>query len=137
MHFFQQLFDQLDGIDLNLTIKRKNGKMTVMVLPQTLATISPAIITGTPDELQEGFFEAIKAPLTTAKGLNVELANLEASIKTAKKTKEADLKKVTAPEEKPSKKPEKKVDAKKAAEVKETPKKETLKIEAPDLFAGV
>ena len=132
MHFFQQLFEQLDGIDVTLTVKRKNGKMTIMVLPQTLATISPAIITGTPDELQEGFFEAVKAPIVEAKGLNVELANMEASIKTAKEKKEIDLKEAAAS---PKGKTEKKTEVK-VPEVKEV-KKESVKIEAPDLFAGV
>jgi PRTRC genetic system protein E len=142
MNFFQQLFEQLDGIDLTLNVKRKNGKITLSVLPQTAGTISPALITGTPDELDEGFFEAIKVPIQEAKGLNVDLANLETSIKTAKEKKEADLKEAVKkasekPAEKSSAKKEKKAANKPAKKIEKPVKEETPKSSVPDLFANV
>lgn len=84
MNFFQQMFDLIDGIDVNINIKRKNGKLTMSVLPQTASSITPALITGTPDELDEGFFDAIKVPLDTAKGLKADLEQFNASVANAK-----------------------------------------------------
>ncbi|HXS55773.1 MAG TPA: PRTRC system protein E [Hanamia sp.] len=139
MNFFQQLFEQLDGIDLTLNIKRKNGKITLSVLPQTAGVISPALITGTPAELDEGFFDAVKAPIQEAKGLNVSLANLEASIKTAKEKKEADLKEASKAVKKDTAKPAEKSSAKGKKDAAKKPEKEVEKAEAPvpDLFANV
>ncbi|HXR84290.1 MAG TPA: PRTRC system protein E, partial [Hanamia sp.] len=143
MNFFQQLFEKIDGIDLSLNIKRKNGKITLSVLPQTAGTISPALITGTPEELDAGFFEAVKAPIAEAKGLSVDLNNLQESIKEAKAKKEADLKEA-AKNAKPAAPPAKKSNeaakkpAKKIEKAKEKPvKDETPKASIPDLFANV
>ena len=91
MNFFQQLYDQIDGIDVTMTIKRKSGRLTISVLPKTAGTISPAIITGTPEELEAGFFEAVSVPIETAKGLNVRLEQFNKSVETAEeKAKEDD-----------------------------------------------
>jgi len=87
MNFFQQMFDLMDGIDVTITMKRKNGKLTMSVLPQTAAVISPALITGTPEELEEGFFNAIRVPMDTAKGLKAELAQFNESVENAKNVK--------------------------------------------------
>jgi PRTRC genetic system protein E len=87
MNFFQQIFDLMDGIDVTITMKRKNGKLTMSVLPQTAAVISPALITGTPQELEEGFFNAIRVPMDTAKGLKAELEQFNQSVDNAKNVK--------------------------------------------------
>ena len=133
MNFFKQMFGLIDGIDITMTIKRKNGKLTLSVLPQTAGTISPALITGTPEELDEGFFEALVVPLTEAKGLKVELENFEASIKNVKqgkRTQENTAGKNAA--EKTDSKSAKK-SAKKKVE-KKVAKPEVKKL-VPDLFA--
>jgi PRTRC genetic system protein E len=106
MNFFQQMFDLMDGIDVTITMKRKNGKLTMSVLPQTASSISPALITGTPDELDEGFFDAIKVPLETAKGLKAELDQYNSTVAAASaKAKEIPEEKPVATKAKPVVKP--------------------------------
>lgn len=125
MNFFQNIFELTDGIDVTISIKRKNGKLTLSVLPQTTATIQPAIITGTPEELDAGFFDAVKAPIETAKGLKLSLDNFKKSVDMAHKEttepakKEAPKAKLEKPEKPESPKDEKaKVDKPKIQEPK-------------------
>lgn len=125
MNFFQNMYEQLDGIDISMTLKRKNGRLTICVLPQTASVLKPAVITGTPEELDTEFFNAVAAPLQEFKGLKVDLDNYQQSLKDAA-----------------AKKPEKTV-AKSASEPKKEIKKakpstkETEKVTEPNLFAGV
>ena len=125
--FFQQLFDLTDGIDVSIKVKRKNGKLTLSVLPETTAVLTPAIITGTPEELDAGFFDAIKAPIETAIGLKTDLEQFAISAKVAKELEETkpDTKKST--DEKSTPKSKKPV-------IKKEVKAEKPKIEEPDLF---
>jgi len=69
MNFFQQLHDKLIGVDLRLEIKRTGNLLKVSALPNTSSTMKPATITGTPEEIDAGFFEAIEKPLQDAQGL--------------------------------------------------------------------
>lgn len=121
MSFFQKIYDVTDGIDITVTIKRKNGRLTMSVLPQTTATINSALITGTPEELEEGFFEAIKAPIETAKGLKADLEQFNTSVTVAKK---AATEKPVA--KSPATATDKKEPAKKSEKKTETTPEETL-----------
>lgn len=128
MNFFQQLFNQIDGIPVQMTFQRKNGKITISVLPTTTASIAPAIVTGTPEELEVGFFEAIAAPISDAKGLQVQLDAMKASLESAKEQKKEQ-----------GAKPKKagtnsKTELEKDSDGKNSSK--PIKADTPDLFAG-
>lgn len=114
--FFQQLFDATDGIDIAINVKRKNDKLTMSILPLTTSKVQPAIICGTPEELEAGFFEAIAAPLAQAKGLEVKTKEFEDSAAEAEK---AAKEKADKAKQKASKEPAAKT-AKKPAAAKET-----------------
>lgn len=105
MSFFQQLFEAIDGVTVTITAVRKNDKLTLSVLPgSNTKDIAPAIITGTPEELEEGFFPAMRHPIDQVKGLQVQMDEFQ---KSANAVKDQAEKKKT-PEKKTEKKAEKK-----------------------------
>ncbi len=87
MEFFQNLAGISDKLELTLRIQSINGKLTVAVIPDTLKDIQSLDITGTPEEMDEGFFDLIRQPLEIATGLrsNVDEAtkSFEAAAGTA------------------------------------------------------
>lgn len=141
MNFFSQLNNLIPGADISIALKEKNGKYTMSLLPSVgnKTAFQPLVATGTPDELDEKFFELISKPLleTTAMLKNAE---------EHKKSVENEVKEKAAAAVK-SKPADKKPDTKKATEKKPAGKKETAKskkkeskkeepkIGAPDLFA--
>ena len=127
MGFFSELYNNIDGIDVTMSFKRKNGKITVSVLPKTTSSIAPALITGTPEELDAEFFDAIKVPLEEAKGLNVELDSLKQSVSHAKKEAKEDAEEDGKQVDKSNATPRKK----NADKVK---KSDTKKVIEPSLF---
>jgi PRTRC genetic system protein E len=129
-NFFQQLYPLIDGIDITMKVKRKNGRLTISVLPETTSVISPAILTGTPEELDNGFFAAVSAPISDAKGLKVDLENYKKSIEKSKEKPKTETEKAKA---EVSSKPT----AGKKQKEKPKAKKEEPKISAPNLFATV
>lgn len=131
MPFFNELHELLDGVDVSMTIKRKGEKLTISVLPTTASEISPVIVTGTPDDLNEGFIGSIKAPIETARGLDVLTDEFNESVKDKKEGLQEKPK--TATGKKPDKKSEKK-SGKKSADPKPEPKQEEPRQE-PDLFS--
>jgi PRTRC genetic system protein E len=82
--FFRKLYDLMDGVDLTIEAQRINGQLSLRVLPKTLASIKPVSLKGTPEELEEGFFNAIALPVTNAKELKVDLEQFYKSIETVK-----------------------------------------------------
>jgi PRTRC genetic system protein E len=74
MSFFKQISEILGDAEISLTVKAKNDKITVMVLPRNKSIINPLVVTGTHEELDEGFFELINGPISQSSGLtsNVE-----------------------------------------------------------------
>lgn len=65
-----------DGDTLNMTITRKGERMIVSLVPKLANTknelqskISPLVLSGTPDELEDGFINAITAPIQKATGI--------------------------------------------------------------------
>lgn len=70
MDFFKKLFELSDA-DVTLHIKRKNDKLTISLMPEAANQITPIIITGTPEELDEEFFNKINPALENATELSV------------------------------------------------------------------
>lgn len=65
-----------DGDTLNITITRKGDRMIVSLVPKLANTkediqnkITPLVLSGTPDELEEGFISTITSPIQKATGI--------------------------------------------------------------------
>lgn len=86
--FFKQLSELLpDGVDLNLTVRKKDDEITMVITPQsTSSKVIPMSIKGTADELDKEFFKTIGEMLKGTKGLIVQTKQYEERLK--KKTKE-------------------------------------------------
>lgn len=122
MSFFQKVYELADGADLAINIKRKNEKLTVSVLPSNAKNVTPVIITGTPEELDNGFLDTVTQQLEKANDLQLQIVESMAT-EAPKPKKEAKPAKEAKPKEKD--KPAKKAEA---------PKKEEPKLEHPSLF---
>ena len=104
--FFKRFSEMLaSSTDVTLTIHKQNGTMTVSVLPKANGLqdeaqnhLKPIVITGTPEELDEGFLDAVREPVRKAatllsgmKSFEDSLAKVEANRKEEQeKKKEAD-----------------------------------------------
>lgn len=114
MNFFQQLAG-LGHVDINLRMMQdKNGKITMEVAPGAKSTaIKPILITGTPAELDEGFFRECAPGIKSVLGI---ISNIDEVKKDAEK-------KTTAPAATAASKPGVKKPVKKSA-----PKKSQKKV---------
>jgi PRTRC genetic system protein E len=67
------------GLSLRLDIKATGDAMEIVVIPVagTKRNLVPAILTGTPDELQEGIDRALERILNANASLNETLAGIE------------------------------------------------------------
>lgn len=80
--FFQSIYQMMSaGTDLNINIRRTDGKLSVAVMPRRTTlkdeagqAIVPLILNGTPMELDGQFLQIITTPLQKAQGI---LTNLE------------------------------------------------------------
>lgn len=98
--FFQNLVPFLEGTDLAINLKSKDGLITVSVLPRPNATatnkikgsLAPLIITGSAEELDNGFFDAVSQPLADTAGLSVQLEEFKKSLQKTKEDSEKDIK---------------------------------------------
>ena len=79
MNFFTQLAALGQGMDVNLRIKGKNGRLTVAVEPQmaNVSRLTPLVVTGTPEELDEGFIAQFDGAISAVKGLESNLADVK------------------------------------------------------------
>lgn len=92
MNLFKTLSEVLgEGCTATITIAQKDGVMTVGVLPgnslvkdSAKSKIVPLNLTGTPDELDEGFVSAITEPIRRTSGLLVDMASFEQAAEEAK-----------------------------------------------------
>lgn len=92
MNLFTTLSDVLgNGCTATITIAQKDGIMTVGVLPgndlvkdAAKNSIVPLNISGTPEELDEGFVAAIAEPIKKTTGLLVDMAAYERAEEEAK-----------------------------------------------------
>ncbi len=103
MNLFKTLSEVLgEGCTATITIAQKDGIMTVGVLPGNNLVkdgaknkIVPLNVSGTPEELDEGFIDAIAEPVRKTTGLLVDMASYEQAAEEAKaKSKMEEEKKV-------------------------------------------
>ncbi len=107
--FFQSIYQIMSaGTDLNINIRRTDGKLSVAVMPRRTTlkdeagqAIVPLILNGTPMELDGQFLQIITTPLQKAQGILTNLETFEQQARLAatqgkaagtandKKTKEA------------------------------------------------
>jgi len=91
-NFFKGLEHLFPGGDWIINIKaEQDGIKTVSVLPvsakvedTSVKTLPPMVLKGTPAELDNGFFEAIKTPVEKTIGLFNNLAGYEQALEKAK-----------------------------------------------------
>lgn len=92
MNLFKTLSEVLgNGCTATITIAQKDGIMTVGVLPGNNLVkdgaknkIVPLNVSGTPEELDEGFVKAIAEPVRKTAGLLVDMASYEQAAEEAK-----------------------------------------------------
>lgn len=140
MNFFAQLAGLGQGMDIALRIKGKNGKLTIMVEPQlgNNSRLKPLVLTGTPEELDEGFFAQFDGLISAAKGLESNLPDVKqdaqdlAKSKTEKKEQPAKSAASKPVKEKPKGKEKK--SSKKSAAAKPQSKKTAESAAPMDMF---
>lgn len=127
MKFFEQLQKAAQGVDLTLSIKEKNGKYTVMVLPKATdqSKIQPLIVTGTPEELDKDFFPKVGPVILETTTLLINADEYKKSVEDAAKKDEKKV--ATAPAKTEPKKPVKKGPAAAASKKRAEKKAETKK----------
>lgn len=135
MNFFTQLASLGQGMDINLRIKGKNGRLTVAIEPQmaNVSRLTPLVLTGTPEELDEGFIAQFDGAITTAKGLESNLADVKKDA--ADLASKAAAKKETKTVAKLTQKQETKKDVGKSAKKPDKPRKQPKPVPVPgDMF---
>ena len=85
---FVELNNMLNESDLQIIIKKKDGQLTVSVMPRNLQSdgklkIQPIMITGTPEELDANFLTMINAPILTHVRESNNIARFEKDAKDA------------------------------------------------------
>lgn len=92
MKLFEKLNEMLtDGSTMTITIAKKGEHLIVGVLPgndlvkdAAKGKIVPLNLSGTPEDLDNGFIEAIEVPMTKANGLLADMASFEKAQEEAK-----------------------------------------------------
>jgi len=105
--FFTQINQMMNqSIDITLVIRKKEGQLMVSAMPKSNGLkdeaqnhIVPFTVTGTPEELDMGFIQAICQPIQKATGLLTNMSNFEqqaekaaANSKAAKELKDKEAK---------------------------------------------
>lgn len=105
--FFTAIHQMMtESVDLTIVIRKTNGQLTVSTLPKSNGLkdeaqnhIVPLTVTGTPQELDTGFLQAVTRPIQKACGLISNMAQFEAqadkaaaSSKAAKEAKSKETK---------------------------------------------
>jgi PRTRC genetic system protein E len=128
MSFFSQLADIIgDNYSVQITVQKKNQKLSVSVLPQSLKKgdeaskqkLTPIVATGTPHDIDIGLIPAIAAPLGE---FNELVVSGESFVNSTDR-------KPTAKKEEPAKKPDIQTELKMDAPPEK--KEETVKAETP------
>lgn len=96
MGFFKSLSEMLtDGQQLTINVTKKGQELVASVMPslsgvkdKAVENIVPIVVNGTPEEFDEGFFDALKAGLPQATGLVANIKDFEESVETARKATE-------------------------------------------------
>ena len=86
---FKELHELLDGYSIVVAIKKTDDKLTVCVYPDSkdpkASKVKPLMMTGTPEQLDAGFIEAIKTPLQRINKLITNVDEVIESIDEAEK----------------------------------------------------
>ena len=105
--FFTAIHQMMtESVDLTIVIRKTNGQLTVSTLPKSNGLkdeaqnhIVPLTVTGTPQELDTGFLQAVTRPIQKTCGLISNMAQFEAqadkaaaSSKAAKEAKSKETK---------------------------------------------
>lgn len=113
----QKLLPLLANCNLTITFSQNEEIVTLIVAPKgknkEATKFKPIIISGTADEVEAGWIDAIAAPLEKLKGLQIEAVAFEKSVEKAIEEKQAEATK----KEKAAKKAEPKSAEKKPAEL--------------------
>jgi len=115
INFFQSLLPLLAGLDaLQIAIAEKDGKLIVSVLPKAsgvkdkaAAMITPLILTGTAEEMDQNFISTIQHPVEKVSGFYSTIKNFEQSMEEARK--KSDMEKQKKEEERKAIEKEKKL----------------------------
>lgn len=119
-NFFENLHTLLDGVEIDMNVKRiAGGRLSIRFVPKTISNLRPVELKGTPQDLSEGFFDAIKAPVQAAVGLKVDTEQFHKSIVEVKKDQEQ----TTSRKQESKKSADKKVDKAKGKKAKPAAKK--------------
>lgn len=88
MNFFQQLAQAgAQKVDLTMRIMQKENKLTVNIIPGVKSnTIKPLLITGTPQELDDGFFKTMSPVITEITGLVTNAEEVKKDLQQKKTT---------------------------------------------------
>ncbi len=95
MEFFKTISDFLqDGQQLQMAIRKSGESIAVSILPdnrgvkdKAVENITPLVMSGTPEDFEEGFKDALK-PLAQAQGLVSNIKEFEESTEKAKRESE-------------------------------------------------
>lgn len=113
MEFFKQLA-AIGNIDMTIRIMQKNDKFTINVMPGSgSSTMQPIVITGTPDELDNEFVNAIVPQVNEVAGLVHNIDSVKKNLSNKKDDKGAPAKDKV---------------------IKKAPEKNTDQVEEPQLF---
>lgn len=104
MEVFKKIDEMLgEGSTLTITIAKKGEELVVGILPGNSLVkdsaknrIVPLNLTGTPEELDNGFIEAIAAPITKSSGLLTNMASFEKAQEEAEKKSKMEAEKKSA-----------------------------------------
>jgi PRTRC genetic system protein E len=142
--FFKQLSQYCQGMTVNISANMKDGTMILSVKSGSMPGVkdgdkielAPIIVTGTPEEMDEDFFNVLRAPLEKAKGIFINTEKFDESVEEEKDNetpmeKKARLKKE---KEKSAKKSETKVEEKRAEKKVE---KQDYEIQLDKIFEEV
>lgn len=89
--FFTQIHQMMtEGVDLTLVMRKAQGQLTVSVMPKSNSLkdgaqnhLVPLTLSGTPPELDSGFFAATMQPMQRVAGLISNMAEFEKQAQTA------------------------------------------------------
>lgn len=109
MNFFEQMFPLMEGTEkATITIQRKGDKLTIGFLPEVKnEAINKGIgilsLTGTPEELDGGFFEAVTKVNTTVTGITTNVEEIEKNLKSVEDKKKGEAAAKSVKKEAPKK----------------------------------
>lgn len=141
MEFFKQLAAATKGVDVSITLKEKNGKFTMSLLPNVGdgSRVKPLLVTATPEELDTDFFNLVTRPLHEAARIISNAEDFKKSVTEAveeDKPKPAPKKATKPAPKKAAPKNDKKasrVEAAKKAAATKAAKKQDKKLAAKDV----